>query len=105
MIRLSATTGSARIDLEDETARSNTAAQPSNTQSNTAQSSSSNVSVSASLNQTQRTRVSESIARLNVAPINKVNFSLSVGTVVPRDLSFQPIPADVVEILPPISRI
>ena len=78
----------------------NTAAQPSNTQSNTAQSSSSNVSVSASLNETQRTRVSESIARLNVAPINKVNFSLSVGTVVPRDVRFQPLPADVVEILP-----
>jgi len=35
-----------------------------------------------------------------VAPINKVNFSLSVGTVVPRDVRFQPLPADVVEILP-----
>ncbi len=72
----------------------------SNTQSNTAQSNSSNVSVSASLNETQRTRVSESIARLNVAPINNVNFSLSVGTVVPRDVRFQPLPADVMEILP-----
>jgi hypothetical protein len=78
----------------------NTAAQPSNTQSNTAQSSSSNVSVSASLNETQRTRVSQSIARLNVAPLNNVNFSLSVGTVAPRDVRFQPLPADVVEILP-----
>jgi len=78
----------------------NTAAQPSNTQSNTAQSGSSNASVSASLNETQRTRVSESIARLNVAPINNVNFSLSVGTVVPRDVRFQSLPADVVEILP-----
>src|SRR5258706_6679625 len=78
----------------------NTAAQPSNTQSNTAQSGSSNVSVSASLNETQRTRVTESIARLNVAPINNVNFSLSVGTAVPRDVRFQPLPAEVVEILP-----
>ena len=78
----------------------NTAAQPSNTQSNTAQSGSSNVSVSASLNETQRTRVTESITRLNVAPINNVNFSLSVGTVVPRDVRFQPLPAEVVEILP-----
>lgn len=73
----------------------NTAAQPSDTQPNTA-----NVSVSASLNETQRTRVTESITRLNVAPINNVNFSLSVGTVVPRDVRFQPLPADVVEILP-----
>jgi uncharacterized protein DUF1236 len=78
----------------------NTAAQPSNNQTNTAQSSSSNVSVSASLNETQRTRVSESIARLNVAPVNNVNFSLSVGTVVPRDVRFQPLPADVVEVMP-----
>ena len=78
----------------------NTAAQPSSTQSNTAQSSSSNASVSASLNDTQRTRISTSISKLNVAPINNVNFSLSVGTVVPRDVRFQPLPADVVEILP-----
>jgi hypothetical protein len=78
----------------------NTAVQPSNTQSNTAQSSSSNASVSASLNDTQRTRISTSISKLNVAPINNVNFSLSVGTVVPRDVRFQPLPADVVEILP-----
>jgi hypothetical protein len=79
---------------------SNTAAQPSNNQTNTAQSSSSNIRVSASLNETQRTRVSESIARLNVGPLNNVNFSLSVGTVVPRDVRFQPLPADVVEVMP-----
>ena len=78
----------------------NTAAQPSNNQTNTAQSRSSNVSVSANLNNSQRTRVGESIARLNVAPVNNVNFSLSVGTVVPRDVRFQPLPADVVEIMP-----
>jgi hypothetical protein len=78
----------------------NTAAQPSNTRTNTAQSNTSNVSVSANLNENQRTRVSESIARLNVAPVNNVNFSLSVGTVVPRDVRFQPLPAEVVEVMP-----
>jgi hypothetical protein len=78
----------------------NTAAQPSNNQTNTAQSRSSNVSVSANLNNSQRTRVSESIARLNVAPANNVNFSLSVGAVVPREVRFQPLPADVVEVMP-----
>jgi hypothetical protein len=78
----------------------NTAAQPSTNQTNTAQSSSSNVRVSASLNETQRTRISESIARLNVAPLNNVNFSLSVGTAVPRDVRFQPLPADIVEVMP-----
>jgi hypothetical protein len=74
--------------------------QPANNQGNTAQSSSTNVNVSANLNDNQRTRFSESITRLNVKPVNNVNFSLSVGTVVPRDVQFQPLPADVVEIVP-----
>ena len=78
----------------------NTAAQPSSNQTNTAQSPSSNVRVSANLNESQRTRVTESIARLNVAPLNNVNFSLSVGTVVPRDVRFQPLPPDIVEVMP-----
>jgi Protein of unknown function (DUF1236) len=78
----------------------NTAAQPSNNQTNTAQTRSSNVNVSANLNESQRTRVSESIGRLNVAPLNNVNFSLSVGTVVPNDVRFQPLPADIVEVMP-----
>lgn len=33
-------------------------------------------------------------------PINNVNFSLSVGTAVPRDVRFQPLPTDVVEVMP-----
>ena len=33
-------------------------------------------------------------------PINNVNFSLSVGTAVPRDIRLQTLPADVVEIVP-----
>src|SRR5206468_11174938 len=72
----------------------------SNNQTNTAQSPSSNVNVSANLNESQRVRVTESISKLNVAPINNVNFSLSVGTVVPRDVRFQPLPAEVVEVMP-----
>jgi hypothetical protein len=81
-------------------ANTNTAAQPSNNQTNTAQSPSTNVNISANLNDSQRTRVSESITRLNAPAVNNVNFSLSVGTVVPRDVRFQPLPADVVEIMP-----
>ena len=33
-------------------------------------------------------------------PVTNVNFSLSVGTVVPRDVHFQPLPAEVVEVMP-----
>jgi hypothetical protein len=32
--------------------------------------------------------------------VTNVNFSLSVGTVVPRDVHFQPLPAEVVEVMP-----
>jgi hypothetical protein len=74
--------------------------QPANNPANTTQQTSSNVSVSANLNNNQRTRISESITRLNAKPVTNVNFSLSVGTIVPRDVHFQSLPADVVEIVP-----
>jgi hypothetical protein len=44
--------------------------------------------------------VTQSIARLNVQPLNSVNFSVSVGAAVPRDVRLQTLPADVVEVVP-----
>lgn len=80
----------------------NTAQQPAqaNPPSNTAQSSSTNVNAQVNINSQQRTRVTESISRLNVQPLTNVNFSLSVGTAVPRDVRLQTLPADVVEVVP-----
>jgi len=52
------------------------------------------------INDQQRTRVSQSIARLNVQPLSNVNFQVSVGTVVPRDVRLQPLPTEVVEVVP-----
>jgi hypothetical protein len=72
---------------------------PSN-QGNTAQSRQTNVNASVNLNDQQRTRVSQSFARLNVQPVRNVNFSVSVGTVVPRDVHLQTVPAEIVEIVP-----
>jgi hypothetical protein len=80
--------------------QTNTAAQPPNNQTGTAQSRSSNVNISANLDDRQRTRVTESITKLNARPMENVNFSLSVGTMVPKDVRFQPLPADVVEVVP-----
>ena len=40
------------------------------------------------------------MSRLNVQPLNSVNFSLSVGTAVPRDVRLQPLPTEVVEVVP-----
>jgi hypothetical protein len=44
--------------------------------------------------------VTQSIARLNVQPLSSVNFSVSVGAAVPRDVRLQTLPADVVEVVP-----
>ena len=75
-------------------------AQPANPPTNTAQSSSTNVNASVQINDQQRTRVTQSISRLNVQPVTNVNFSLSVGTAVPRDVRLQTLPADVAEVVP-----
>lgn len=80
------------------TAAQQPASQPS-TATNSAQSST-NVSASVNINDQQRTRVAESITRLNVQPLTNVNFSLTVGTAVPRDIRLQTLPADVVEVVP-----
>jgi hypothetical protein len=94
---------------EQPPASGNTAQQPGNTtaqqpntaqQPSTAQSSQTNVNAQVNINDQQRTRISQSIAKLDVKPITSVNFSLSVGTVVPRDVHLATLPADVVEIVP-----
>jgi hypothetical protein len=78
----------------------NTAQQPNNQQNTADRSSNTNVNASVNINDQQRTRISTSISHLNVQPLTNVNFSMSVGTVVPRDVRLQPLPADVVEIVP-----
>ena len=80
------------------TAAQQPASQPS-TATNSAQSST-NVNASVNINDQQRTRVAESITRLNVQPLTNINFSLTVGTAVPRDIRLQTLPADVVEVVP-----
>ncbi|MCK1615160.1 DUF1236 domain-containing protein [Bradyrhizobium sp. 159] len=78
----------------------NTAQQPTNQQNTADRSSNTNANTSVNINDQQRTRISASISHLNVQPLTNVNFSLSVGTVVPRDVRLQPLPAEVVEIVP-----
>jgi hypothetical protein len=58
------------------------------------------LSAGVSVTDPQRTRISESVAKLNVQPLTRVNFSVSVGTVIPRDVRLHPVPAEVVEIVP-----
>jgi Protein of unknown function (DUF1236) len=54
----------------------------------------------AKLSGEQRTRITTVIRDQHVAPITDVNFSISVGTRVPRDVSFHPLPAEIVTIYP-----
>ena len=76
-----------------------TAQQPS-TQPHAAQSSGTSVNASVNINDQQRTRISASLARVDARPLTNVNFSVSVGTAIPRDVRLSPLPADVVEIVP-----
>jgi hypothetical protein len=82
-------------------ANSNAAQQPARSnQPATAQSSSTNVNAQVNINDQQRTRLSQSFARVNVQPLSNVNFSVSVGVAIPRDVRLHPLPADVVEVVP-----
>jgi len=48
----------------------------------------------------QRTKITTVIKQQRVAPVTNVNFSISVGTRVPRDVSFHPLPTEIVTIYP-----
>ena len=54
----------------------------------------------AKLSTEQRTKISSVIREQRVQPVNNVNFSISVGTRVPRNVSFHPLPREVVTIYP-----
>jgi hypothetical protein len=54
----------------------------------------------AKLSSDQRTRITTVIRDQHVAPADHVNFSVSVGTRVPRDVRFHQLPSEVVSVYP-----
>jgi hypothetical protein len=54
----------------------------------------------AKLSSDQRTKITSVIREQHVAPVAHVNFSISVGTRVPRDVEFHPLPTEIVTIYP-----
>jgi hypothetical protein len=54
----------------------------------------------AKLTTEQRTRVTTVIRDQHVAPVTNVNFSVSVGVRVPREIGFHPLPTEIVTIYP-----
>lgn len=60
----------------------------------------SQVRVSASLAPAQKTRLTQEFSRVNVRPVTNVNFSVSIGAVVPGTVVLHPVPRTIVEIVP-----
>jgi hypothetical protein len=55
----------------------------------------------AKLSTEQRTKITTVIRNEHVAPVNNVNFSVSIGTRVPREgITLRPLPAEVVTVYP-----
>jgi Protein of unknown function (DUF1236) len=48
----------------------------------------------------QRTRITTVIREQHIAPVTSVNFAIAVGTRVPREVGFHPLPAEIVTIYP-----
>ena len=54
----------------------------------------------AKLSTEQRTRITTVIRNQHAAPLNSVNFTIAVGTRVPRDVTFYPLPTEIVTFYP-----
>jgi hypothetical protein len=54
----------------------------------------------AKLSTEQRTKITTVIRNEHIAPVEHVNFSISVGTRVPHDVRFHPLPTEIVTIYP-----
>src|ERR1035438_628837 len=54
----------------------------------------------AKLSTEQRTKITTVIREQHVAPVQHVNFAISVGTRVPHDMRFNPLPTEVVTLYP-----
>jgi hypothetical protein len=54
----------------------------------------------AKLSTEQRTKITSVIRSEHVAPVTNVNFPVSIGTRVPREIGFHPLPTEIVTIYP-----
>ncbi|HEX5509564.1 MAG TPA: DUF1236 domain-containing protein [Pseudolabrys sp.] len=56
--------------------------------------------LSASLKSSQKTRLASAVSRIDVRPVTNVNFSVSVGRIVPTTVVLHPVPEAIVDIIP-----
>jgi hypothetical protein len=73
---------------------------PSTSQAQAPQSQAAQSGASVAINDQQRTRIAAVVARERIAPVTNVNFSVSIGTLVPRSVRVQTLPARIVSIVP-----
>lgn len=52
------------------------------------------------MSSTQRTEIRSSFSSVSVAPVTNVNFSVSVGTAIPRSVTLHPLPPAIITIVP-----
>jgi hypothetical protein len=95
----SETTAPAGKDIKAEDRNGNTSAEQKSATDSKSQTTG-QAGAGAKLSSEQRTRITTVIRGQHVQPLNNVNFSISVGTRVPRDVRFNPLPAEVVTVYP-----
>ena len=85
----------------DSKSQTTTQSQPGQTgQPNQSQTTTGQAGAGAKLSTEQRTKITSVIREQRVQPATNVNFSIAVGTRVPRTVSFHPLPREIVTIYP-----
>ena len=92
--------GAAGKDMKAEGRNGNMNADPKGAADSKATVTTGQAGASAKLSTEQRTRISTVIKQQNIRPATNVNFSISVGTHVPRNVGFHPLPVEIVTIYP-----
>jgi hypothetical protein len=96
----SETTSPAGKDMKAEGRNDNMNAEQKSATDSKSQTTTGQAGAGAKLSGEQRTKITTVIRGQHVQPLNNVNFSISVGTRVPRDVRFNPLPAEVVTVYP-----
>jgi len=92
--------GAAGKDMKAEGRNGNMNADPKGAADSKATVTTGQAGASAKLSTEQRTSISTVIKQQNIRPATNVNFSISVGTHVPRNVGFHPLPVEIVTIYP-----
>jgi hypothetical protein len=94
--------GAAQQSDTDRNAASSSrgAGNQSRDQANTSGRSGASTRLSASLQGADRTRLEHAIGKVDIKSVSSVNFSVSVGTAVPDNITLHPLPTEIIAILP-----